>query len=540
MNTKKLNLKPTKDLLNNKYVSPNVDSIWTLDFTAFGRKKQRYWTLTLMDLASRRILLHRVVRSDGCSFKEKDVIMLVNEAILVNQRPQVIHTDMGGQFIGEELATFLKKQDIKQSLADQVRQKFPNQVHESSNKTLKKILSDILKTKKIKSIDHIENQETAIALISEVISTYNNKPHSKLVQASPNISNNALALNNDLILQRLQKTQCNNQKPFILAKAGTDLGDQIETIKTEVIQRYAGDWQTFFTEWREQQEQDTQHIIEEIRESAKSTIETLQGQLQEQLSQLQEQLSQIQYLKSREEDRARKEKEAEEKKQIRKLRERRPARDAATCPEFLNAIATVEATKNRSQFCAARDKIALLLLYLFGMRIGNLSLITAGHLQQILKQKQVLLPLIKTKKPVYKNFYISESMKQLIIKLESSFQILLGDRKDEQLVFTQTYDSEKTLSRITLTGRINKILKESSKASHKKLSSHSFRIGLTTALIETAGIDIAQAMIGHKDIATTAVYSRRTFDAKQANDIMEAATKHQQQYVKKKYKKKEQ
>ena len=131
-------------------------------------------------------------------------------------------------------------------------------------------------------------------------------------------------------------------------------------------------------------------------------------------------------------------------------------------------------------------------------------------------------------------------MKQLIIKLEPSFQILLGDRKDEQLVFTQTYDSEKTLSRITLTVRINKILKESSKASHKKLSSHSFRIGLTTALIETAGIDIAQAMIGHKDIATTAVYSRRTFDAKQANDIMEAATKHQQQYVKKKYKKKEQ
>nr|YP_010448205.1 putative integrase/recombinase protein,partial [Symbiochloris sp. SG-2018]UTQ75686.1 putative integrase/recombinase protein,partial [Symbiochloris sp. SG-2018] len=75
-------------------------------------------------------------------------------------------------------------------------------------------------------------------------------------------------------------------------------------------------------------------------------------------------------------------------------------------------------------------------------------------------------------------------------------------------------NSTKPIGRTLLTARINSILKETGRICHKKFSSHSFLIELTTSIIETSGVDAAQLFIGHTNIATTAmdvtsIYNRR-------------------------------
>jgi site-specific recombinase XerD len=59
-----------------------------------------------------------------------------------------------------------------------------------------------------------------------------------------------------------------------------------------------------------------------------------------------------------------------------------------------------------------------------------------------------------------------------------------------------------------LTERINKYLKLVSQKTGKHFTSHSFRIGLITALIDTTGISMACKIAGHSDIKTTELYNR--------------------------------
>jgi site-specific recombinase XerD len=59
-----------------------------------------------------------------------------------------------------------------------------------------------------------------------------------------------------------------------------------------------------------------------------------------------------------------------------------------------------------------------------------------------------------------------------------------------------------------LTERINKYLKIVSQKTGKHFTSHSFRIGLITALIDTTGISMACKIAGHSDIKTTELYNR--------------------------------
>lgn len=71
---------------------------------------------------------------------------------------------------------------------------------------------------------------------------------------------------------------------------------------------------------------------------------------------------------------------AQERRITRQARKRKPPRDAATNTEFDAAIQVI-CDSDSTTFCKARDCTCLLFMYLFGLRINNLLLLTATHLQ---------------------------------------------------------------------------------------------------------------------------------------------------------------
>lgn len=212
------------------------------------------------------------------------------------------------------------------------------------------------------------------------------------------------------------------------------------------------------------------------------------------------------------------EKLKEERRIVRKNKQKRPIRDAATTPELRAAFDFIQNSEFKA-FSKARDRVSILLLYLFGFRASTLRLITVGHLNEVLNNDSLTLFLAKSKS-IKRCFFPKTSItKQLIKENRKSFLLLMkGEKYDDPVITSE--GSTIPLSRSYLTERLNLILKEAGKTCGKTLSSHSFRIGFTTAVIEQAGLDIAQKVVGHVNIATTAVYTRRQINESDLQRIM--------------------
>jgi integrase len=82
------------------------------------------------------------------------------------------------------------------------------------------------------------------------------------------------------------------------------------------------------------------------------------------------------------------------------------------------------------------------------------------------------------------------------------------------------------LNREVLNKRLNIILEKVSLITHKNIKTHSFRINLTTALIEAVGIEAASKAIGHTDIRTTEMYNRRHLYINEIAKALNKAHKH--------------
>lgn len=93
----------------------------------------------------------------------------------------------------------------------------------------------------------------------------------------------------------------------------------------------------------------------------------------------------------------------------------------------------------------------------------------------------------------------------------SDIEALQANKKGEDLLFTGE-NKKVPLERAWLTNRINTLLKEASKKYHKKISSHTFRIGHVNALISEFGLETVQKLINHENIQTTACYKRNVIN----------------------------
>ena len=130
--------------------------------------------------------------------------------------------------------------------------------------------------------------------------------------------------------------------------------------------------------------------------------------------------------------------------------------------------------------------------------------------QQMLEGNTFSISEIKSKETRYLSITINKSIHSLIIDRQHHIESLCQGKQGNDLVITANGKRE-PLQASNLDSKLNQVLRHSSKALKKDLKTHSFRIEITTSLIEVAGIEAAQKIIVYSNLTTTAVYNRAQY-----------------------------
>jgi len=495
------------DLVQNQYNAHKLNHVWFVDFSDLGI----FWIFVIVDSASKRVISYFIKpgntasKKSRCTINATECVKTLANTFNENEPPLIIHSDRGGQFYSKIYSTFLKSYGIKQSIVDTNTFKFGNQVIERFFRTLKDKLKEIEPNYK-----NLKDKNKINDFVKQVITEYNNTIHKSLNGLSPNSMQDALVLH---------QPDLDSTKPFI-AKTSSDSYKSLEVqqIKATITQKYAGDWITFFFEWKKQLVQElkiemqnnTQIIINEY----KITVETLTKQitlLQKSLTAMEQKALQAEAdLKTKQEAKLR-----------RKNRNRLPSRDTAGFYELQLVIKFVLEQKSSSEFVKSRDIVCFCILFFTGLRVSNLLKLKVSHIHQLLSDYKFDLPLIKKKQSVIQTFFIPTAAYSQFDDYKEHFIRIIHNKNHDDFVITSE-NNNILISRVFLTRSLNSILSPISKFTHKNIKTHSFRINLTTALIEAVGIEAASKAMGHNDIKTTEMYNRRTLSI---SDMAKAYTK---------------
>jgi integrase/transposase InsO family protein len=476
-----------KDLVRQRYNSNELDLVWFIDMSCFGN----YWVVLLLDCASRRVIAYKikqrlfVKKKNSCPFTTADCIATISSATLDNQIPSIIHSDNGGQFVSQQYQDYLTQCNIQRSIVESKYYTFGNQTIERLFRTLKGYM-----LKQNKQYRQITDSDQFNELFKSVIEIYNNKVHRSLIGLSPNSMQDALVLHQPKPTLKLKQLTKN------LSVSSLDV-DQIKSI---AVQNYATNWLQFFIEWKEL-------IIDELKQEYQKGTELLSNKLDQHkllLEQLKTNLNEM-------EQRALKAEAALKAKQDAKLRrqqrQRVPLRDPAGPVELDMAIEYIN-NQQYDHYTKNRDILCLCLLYFTGLRVSNLLLLQTNHIKNLLQEGQFDIQLIKKKKNIVQTYFIPTNVYSIFEKYKQYFEQILLYKQDNQYIAT-AQGSDQIMHRVNLNRRLNQALRFVSTQTHKNVKTHSFRISLTTALIQTVGIEAASKAIGHNDIRTTEMYNRR-------------------------------
>ena len=263
--------KESKDLVlaqpGYKYVSGELDYTWTADFT----KIVDIWVFVIVDYPTRRVILSEALteKPGGNTFTVGNTIQCFLEAMDQYQKPVIVHTDLGSQFVGPAFKKFLEKQNIVHLESNAAIQPHQNQVIERFNRTLKDKLKKkgkgLLKLEKkpndLKWFRKYGTQEK-IDWISQIMQEFNQKPHSHLMGRSPVEMESALALHPI-------------EKPLLprLADQTSEEGQFIRSVKEMSVLKREDDLVAFIIDWRVQTMQQHKEALERIEDLSRQVSE---------------------------------------------------------------------------------------------------------------------------------------------------------------------------------------------------------------------------------------------------------------------------
>lgn len=228
-------------------------------------------------------------------------------------------------------------------------------------------------------------------------------------------------------------------------------------------------------------------------------------QLKEQLDEVLKELNAVK--KEREKKAARREKWAK--------RKRLPKRDPITS-EIYNLL--IKESEDPT-YIATRTRIAICLLTVTGIRIGELLSLKVGQLETLVEEGWISIDRLKRGPANHKAFLTSEGKKIVKArKRDLEFLFLMKDK--DSYVFSSDRKPTQMLRRQTITMNVNKVMHSVSNLlpSKPNITSHSFRIGYISQLWkDTKDIEFVRQTIGHRNLNATSAYVTDMDDEERQN-----------------------
>ena len=209
--------------------------------------------------------------------------------------------------------------------------------------------------------------------------------------------------------------------------------------------------------------------------------------------------------------------EKEARKQARANRKRLPKRDPINS-ELYNLL--IKESEGPS-YQATRTRIAICLLTVTGIRIGELLSLKVGQLETLLQEGWISIDRLKRGPANHKAFLISEG-KKLVKARKRDFEFLFLMKDKDSYIFTSDRKPNQKLRRETITMDVNKVTRSVSNLLPAKpnITSHSFRIGYISQLWkDTKDIEFVRQTIGHRNLNATSGYVSEMGDQERQDRI---------------------
>ena len=230
-------------------------------------------------------------------------------------------------------------------------------------------------------------------------------------------------------------------------------------------------------------------------------------QLKEQLDEVLKELNAVK--KEREKKAARREKWAK--------RKRLPKRDSITSEIYNLLIKESEGPT----YIATRTRIAICLLTVTGIRIGELLSLKVGQLETLVEEGWISIDRLKRGPANHKAFLTSEG-KKIVKARKRDLEFLFLMKNKDSYVFSSDRKPTQMLQRQTITMDVNKVMHSVSNLlpSKPNITSHSFRIGYISQLWkDTKDIEFVRQTIGHRNLNATSAYVTDMDDEERQNRI---------------------
>jgi integrase len=159
-------------------------------------------------------------------------------------------------------------------------------------------------------------------------------------------------------------------------------------------------------------------------------------------------------------------------------------------------------------YIATRTRIAICLLTVTGIRIGELLSLKVGQLETFLKEGWISIDRLKRGPANHKAFLTSEG-KKIVKARKRDFEFLFLMKDKDSYIFTSDRKPNQKLRRETITMDVNKVTHSVSNflPSIPNITSHSFRIGYISQLWkDTKDIEFVRQTIGHSSLNATSGY----------------------------------
>ena len=180
---------------------------------------------------------------------------------------------------------------------------------------------------------------------------------------------------------------------------------------------------------------------------------------------------------------------------------------------FFNA-AGVNA-KYKKDLKMAQLKVAYTILFYVGLRVNEIRLFQEEDIRNAIKTSQ--FSVIHFKQKTSHIHVISDLAVKELKKLEYCYEIIFIKYKQKYL-----FGKDKPIAKQSLIRTINTDLQHICKINNipYNIKSHSFRINMISRLLKNTSVQNAADIIGHSDIKSTMAYKRYALDKKEIQDLL--------------------